>query len=106
VNIYPVAPHIVFGSIALVLESAMVLPSFVPSSRILDIDLREGNFSAIGYRLSIESLRGEFVPEYEERQPDGEVSAIVPNLPIHEIAESLDISVEAAYALVNASLRG
>jgi hypothetical protein len=58
------------------------------------------------YRLSLENLRGEFVPEYEERQPDGEVSAIVPNLPIHKIAESLDISVEAAYALVNASLRG
>ena len=44
--------------------------------------------------------------EYEERWPDGEVSAIVPPLSIHEIAERLDISVEAAYALVKASLRG
>ena len=46
------------------------------------------------------------MPEYEERRPDGEVSAIVPHLSIHEIAEGLEISVEAAYALVNASLRG
>jgi predicted DNA-binding protein YlxM (UPF0122 family) len=46
------------------------------------------------------------MPEYEERQPDGEVSAIVAHLSIHEIAERLEISVEAAYALVKASQRG
>ena len=46
------------------------------------------------------------MPEYEERQQDREVSAIVPHLSIHELAEKLGISVEAAYALVNASLRG
>jgi predicted DNA-binding protein YlxM (UPF0122 family) len=44
--------------------------------------------------------------EYEERQPEGEVSAIVDHLSIHEIAERLEISVEAAYALVKASQRG
>ncbi len=44
--------------------------------------------------------------EYEERQPEGEVSAIMPYLSIHEIAERLDISVESAHALVNVSLRG
>ena len=49
---------------------------------------------------------GELVPEYEERQPEGEVSDIVPYSSIHEIAERLDISVEAAHALVIASLRG
>ena len=46
------------------------------------------------------------MPEHEERRPDGEVSAILAHLSIHEIAERLEISVEAAYALVNASLRG
>jgi len=46
------------------------------------------------------------VPEYEERPPKGEASAIVPHLSIHEIAEGLGISVEAAHALVNANLRG
>jgi hypothetical protein len=46
------------------------------------------------------------VSEYDERQPGWEISAIVPHLSIHEIAERLDILVEAAYALVNASLRG
>jgi hypothetical protein len=46
------------------------------------------------------------MPEYEEGRPDGEVSAIVAHLSIHEIAERLEISVEAAYALVKASLRG
>jgi hypothetical protein len=46
------------------------------------------------------------VPEYEEKRPDGKVSPIVPNLSVHEIAERLNISVEAAHALVNASLRG
>ena len=46
------------------------------------------------------------MPEYEEGRPDGEVSAIVAHLSIHEIAERLEISVEAAYALVNASMRG
>ena len=46
------------------------------------------------------------MPEYEERRADGEVSAIVAHLSIHEIAERLEISVEAAYALVNASMRG
>ena len=45
------------------------------------------------------------VPEYEEKRPDGEVSPIVPNLSVHEIAERLNISVEAAHTLVNASLR-
>ena len=49
---------------------------------------------------------GEVVPEYEERQPEGEVSDLVPYPSIHEIAESLDISVEAAHALIIASLRG
>jgi hypothetical protein len=44
--------------------------------------------------------------EYEEGQPDREVSAIVAHLSIHKIAERLEISVEAAYALVKASLRG
>jgi predicted DNA-binding protein YlxM (UPF0122 family) len=44
--------------------------------------------------------------EYEERLPEGEMSAIVPNLSVQEIAERLEISVEAAYALVKASLRG
>jgi predicted DNA-binding protein YlxM (UPF0122 family) len=44
--------------------------------------------------------------EYEERYPDREVSAVVPDLSLQEIAERLGISVEAAYALVNASLRG
>ena len=46
------------------------------------------------------------MPEYEERQPEGEVSDLVPYPSIHEIAESLDISVEAAHALIIASLRG
>jgi predicted Zn-dependent protease with MMP-like domain len=46
------------------------------------------------------------MPEYEERRPDGEVSAIVAHLTIHEMAERWGISVEAAYALVIASLRG
>ena len=46
------------------------------------------------------------MPEYEERRPEGEVSAIVPYLSIHEIAERLGVSVEAAYALVKATLRG
>jgi hypothetical protein len=46
------------------------------------------------------------MPEYEERRPDGEMSAIVPHPPIHEIAERLGILVEDAYALVNASMRG
>lgn len=46
------------------------------------------------------------MPEYEKRWPDGEVSAIVPHLTIHEMAQRLGISVEAAYALVSASLRG
>ena len=45
------------------------------------------------------------MPEYEERCQDEEVSAIVPHLTIHEMAERLEISVEAAYSLVNASLR-
>ena len=44
--------------------------------------------------------------EYEEGRPDRGVSAIVAHLSIHEIAERLEISVEAAYALVNASMRG
>ena len=44
--------------------------------------------------------------EYEERQPEGEVSAIVHHLSIHEIAKRLNISVEAAHALLIASLRG
>ena len=44
--------------------------------------------------------------EYEERYPDREVSGVVPDLSLQEIAERLGISVEAAYALVNASLRG
>jgi hypothetical protein len=44
--------------------------------------------------------------EYEERRPDGEVSGLVLPLSIHEMAERLEISVEATYALVNASLRG
>ena len=44
--------------------------------------------------------------EYDERQPGWEISAILPHLSIHEIAERLDISVEAAHALVNASLGG
>jgi hypothetical protein len=47
-----------------------------------------------------------FVPEHGKRQPDREVSANLPHLSIHEIAERLNISVEAAYALVKASLRG
>ena len=46
------------------------------------------------------------MPEYEEKRPDGEVYAILAHLSIHEIAERLEISVEAAYALVKASLRG
>ena len=46
------------------------------------------------------------MPEHEERRPDGAVTDIVPHLSIHEMAERLEISVEAAYALVNASLRG
>ena len=46
------------------------------------------------------------MPEYEERQPDREVSAIVAHLSIHEIAERLEISVKAAYALIKASQRG
>jgi predicted DNA-binding protein YlxM (UPF0122 family) len=46
------------------------------------------------------------MPEDEEKRPDGEVSAILSHLSIHEIAERLEISVEAAYALVKASQRG
>jgi hypothetical protein len=48
----------------------------------------------------------EVVPEYEESQPEGGVSNVVPYLSIHEIAERLDISVEAAHAIVIATLRG
>jgi hypothetical protein len=56
-----------------------------------------------------------FVPECGKRQPDEggelfaedgeEVSVIVAQLSIPEIAEGLDISPEAANALVKASLR-
>jgi transposase len=46
------------------------------------------------------------VPELEERRPEGEVSTTVPYLSIHEIAERLGVSAEAAYALVQATLRG
>jgi hypothetical protein len=46
------------------------------------------------------------VYEYEEGRSEGKVSTIVPLLSIHEIAERLGISVEAAYALVKASVRG
>ncbi len=44
--------------------------------------------------------------KYYEREPGWGVSAIVPHLSIREVAERLGISVEAAHALVNASLRG
>ncbi len=44
--------------------------------------------------------------EYEESLPKGEMFASVADLSIQEIAERLGISVEAAYALVKASLRG
>jgi hypothetical protein len=53
-----------------------------------------------------EFAREVLVPEYEEKRSDGKVSTIVPNLSVYEIAERLNISVEAADALVNASLRG
>ncbi len=46
------------------------------------------------------------MPELEERWPEGEVSTTVPYLSIHEIAERLGVSAEAAYALVKATLRG
>ena len=46
------------------------------------------------------------MPEYEESQPEGGVSNVVPYLSIHAIAERLDISVEAAHAIVIATLRG
>jgi hypothetical protein len=59
-----------------------------------------------GYRCRIKVRGGEFVPELEERRPEGEVSTNVPYLSIHEIAERLGISAEAAYALVKATLRG
>jgi hypothetical protein len=49
---------------------------------------------------------GEVLPEYEEKQPDGEVPDTVHYLSIHEIAERLNISVEAAHAMVIAGLRG
>lgn len=63
-------------------------------------------FSILSIDLVYKLRRGELVPEYEERQPEGEVSDLVPYPSIHEIAESLDISVEAAHALIIASLRG
>ena len=44
------------------------------------------------------------MPEFEERRTDGEIAAIVPPLSILEIAKRLNISQEAAYALVKASL--
>jgi transposase len=46
------------------------------------------------------------MPELEERRPEGEVATIVPYLSIHEIAERLGVSAEAAYALVKATLGG
>jgi hypothetical protein len=44
--------------------------------------------------------------EYEEGRTEGEVDAVVPHLSIHQVAQRLGISVEAAHALVEASLKG
>ena len=63
-------------------------------------------FSILSIDLVYKLRRGVLVPEYEERQPEGKVADIVPYPSIHEIAERLDISVEAAHALIIASLRG